>query len=286
MANTSTFDALIIEGGSLRCAFTAGVLDAFSAVDFMPFQTYYGISAGSMALTAFMSGQRKHFINLASQLVDGDHFISFYSAFSEEGIMNLSHLAKAVKNSAPIDWDSLRIKIEGKTMVIVATDLETGAPHYLRPTVETWMDCVLASSTLPLITRGKVKLNDRWFFDGGYSDPLPLQHALDGGSKNILVIRTRPSGIHIEQGTLEYVASYAFWGNQALTDLFEHGHHGYNKTVDRLRSGGDGEAVWCELAPLTPLRSEGYLVTSLDLKSDYRHGLEVAMDWLASSRHQ
>ena len=81
MANSSTFDTLIIEGGSLRCAFTAGVLDAFAAVDFMPFHTYYGVSAGSMALTAFMSGQRKHFIDLASQLVDDGHFISFYSEF-------------------------------------------------------------------------------------------------------------------------------------------------------------------------------------------------------------
>ena len=62
MTPAKPYDALILEGGSLRCAFTAGVLDAFAAHGFNPFSSYYSVSAGSMALTSFLSGQRKHFI--------------------------------------------------------------------------------------------------------------------------------------------------------------------------------------------------------------------------------
>ena len=90
----------------MRCAFTAGVLDAFATVGFNPFQSYYAVSAGSMALTSFLSGQRKHFINVASQLVEDGEFIRFTSAFSEEGLMNLAHLAHVVRSSDPIDWDA------------------------------------------------------------------------------------------------------------------------------------------------------------------------------------
>ena len=115
-------DALVLEGGSLRCAFTAGVLDAFAAVDYRPFNHYIAVSAGSMALTSFLSGQRKHFIELAMKLADDSRFISFRSAFSEEGLMNLSFLAKTVMESAPIDWSLLEEEIVGKKVLIVTTD--------------------------------------------------------------------------------------------------------------------------------------------------------------------
>jgi len=75
----SSYDALVLEGGSLRCAFTAGVLDAFSAINYRPFGHYYGVSAGSMAMISFLSGQRGHFIKLSEKLVEDGKFISFSS---------------------------------------------------------------------------------------------------------------------------------------------------------------------------------------------------------------
>jgi predicted patatin/cPLA2 family phospholipase len=207
-------DALVLEGGSLRCAFTAGVLDAFAAVDYRPFNHYIAVSAGSMALTSFLSGQRKHFIELAMKLADDSRFISFRSAFSEEGLMNLSFLAKTVMESAPIDWSVLEEEIVGKKVLIVTTDAEEGLPLYLEPSAKDWMRCVLASSTLPLVTRGRIKVNGQWMFDGGYSDGIPFMKAVELGCKKILVIRTRPSGVHVPQGYLDYIAS---WMNLVLT---------------------------------------------------------------------
>ena len=49
------FDTLLLEGGSLRCAFTAGVLDAFAAVGFGDFNRIYAVSAGAMAVTSFLA---------------------------------------------------------------------------------------------------------------------------------------------------------------------------------------------------------------------------------------
>ena len=63
--------------------------------------------------------------------------------------------------------------------------------------------------------------------------------------------------------------------------LFEFGFEHYNAKVDALKTGGKGDATWMEIAPKLPLRSDGYYVTSLDLLSDYRQGLEVGLDWLS-----
>ena len=277
------YDALVLEGGSLRCAFTAGVLDAFATVGFNPFQSYYAVSAGSMALTSFLSGQRKHFINVASQLVEDGEFIRFTSAFSEEGLMNLAHLARVVRSSYPIDWDAAYTAIKDKRIFIVAADCETGKPHYLQPEKGNWMRLVLASCTLPFVTRGRIQVGGRWVFDGGYADAIPLNRSLEDGNKRIVVVRTRPSGLHVEQGTLDWLASYWFRDNEAMAKLFESSHDHYNSVVDQLRDEGNGTAAWSEIAPYSPLQSDGYSVSAFDVRADYRHGMEAGLDWLAAT---
>ena len=265
----------------MRCAFTAGVLDAFATVGFNPFQSYYAVSAGSMALTSFLSGQRKHFINVASRLVEDGEFIRFTSAFSEEGLMNLAHLAHVVRSSDPIDWDAAYAAIEGKRLSIVAADCETGEPHYLHPEKGNWMRLVLASCTLPLLTRGRIQVGGRWVFDGGYADAIPLNRAVEDGHRRIVVVRTRPSGFQIERATLDWLASYWFRDNEAIAKLFESSHEQYNRVVDQLRTGGNGTATWAEIAPFEPLQSDGYSVSASDLRADYRHGMEAGLDWLS-----
>ena len=282
MTRARPFDALILEGGSLRCAFTAGVLDAFAAHGFNPFNAYYSVSAGSMALTSFLSGQRKHFIEVASQMVQDGKFIRFQSAFSEEGLMNLAHLAHFVRTNKPIDWDAAYAAIEGKSLSIVAADCHTGEPHYLHPEKGNWMKLVMASCTLPMVTRGRIQVANRWVFDGGYADSIPLEKAISDGNKRLVVVRTRPSGQQVEQDTLDWLASYWFHDNQAISRLFEVGHKRYNAVVNRLLTGKSGDATWCEIAPLAPLESNGYRVSANNLRSDYRHGLDVALDWLVA----
>lgn len=203
-----TYDTLVIEGGSLRCAFTAGVLDTFSVVRFNRFKRYYAVSAGTMALTSFLSGQRKHFIDVACHMVENGDFIRFSDAFKEEGLMNLAHLFDHVRRHRPLDIKAAASAAKAKEVRMVTTDFETGRPLYLKPKVDDWLRIMWASSTLPMVTRGKIKVRNQWMFDGGISDALPLQAAIDGGGKNILVIRTRPSGEHIAKGWMDTFATH------------------------------------------------------------------------------
>ena len=282
MKKIPEYEALVLEGGSLRCAFTAGVLDGFASLGYRPFQYYYGVSAGSMAMTSFLSGQRGHFIDLSEKLIEDGKFISFGSVMSDEGLMNLAHLAKVVHSESPIDWEAANRFIEDKHVHVVTTDYETGEAHYLKPRRENWIRAVLASSTLPLITRGKVKLDGRWMFDGGYADPIPLRAALRDGCSNTLVIRTRPIEDRVEWDTLDWLASYLYRDNPAVSRLFENWHVRYNDLADRLSNhDGVGDQSWSQIAPAHPLRSDGYRITALDLRADYRHGMEQCFNWIS-----
>ena len=133
------------------------------------------------------------------------------------------------------------------------------------------------------MTRGRIQVGGRWVFDGGYADAIPLNRSLEDGNKRIVVVRTRPAGLHVEQGTLDWLASYWFRDNEAMAKLFESSHEHYNSVVGHLRDEGNGTAAWSEIAPYSPLRSDGYSMSASDVRADYRHGMEAGLDWFAAN---
>ena len=280
------YDTLILEGGSLRCAFTAGVMDALLLLGPLKFDRIYGISAGSMVMATYLSGQYKHFYRISRDLVEDGTFIRFSSAWSKEGLMNLSHLRAHVMRHAPLDLDALGVAQETTQAIVVTTHLETGEPRYIEPHGRDWMDALVASSSLPMVTRGKVKFRGEWMFDGGYSDPLPLDKALDMGGRRILVVRTRPRGDHASQSYIDSFGMYWHRHNKVLAPLFLEGYERYNDTVDRLLRGGDNHGrTWEEIAPPYPLQTDAWTVGAKEVAQDYRLGVDTAMNWWAH-RHR
>ena len=59
---------LIVQGGSLRSVFSAGVLDAFNILEFNPFDYYAGVSGGAMSLSYFLSGQDRTLLTILKEL--------------------------------------------------------------------------------------------------------------------------------------------------------------------------------------------------------------------------
>ena len=277
-----SYDTLLLEGGSLRCAFTAGVLDAFAAVGYRDFQRIYAVSAGAMAATSFLSGQRKHFIEVATSVIADGQFIRFSSALSEEGIMNLAHLFDHVRRHHPLDFEGAADAARQRQVRFVTTDAETGRPLYLDPVKGNWLRILWASATLPMVTRGRIKVEGQWMFDGGIADALPLQAAINAGARDLLVIRTRPSGLHVQQSWMDYFATYWYRENPAIAALYESGHETYNEAVDRIASGGKDGIRIHEIAPDEPLKSDGYQVQVDSLWADYHQGLAKGIDLVAN----
>lgn len=276
------YDTLILEGGSLRCAFTAGVMDALLLLGPLKFERVFGVSAGSMVMATYLSGQYKHFYRISRDLVEDGTFIRFSSAWSKEGVMNLSHLKAHVMRHAPLDLDTLGIAQKSTQAIVVTTHLETGDPRYMEPQGRDWMDALVASSSLPMVTRGKVKFRGEWMFDGGYSDPLPLEKALEMGGRRILVVRTRPMGDHASQSYIDSFGMYWHRHNKVLAPLFLEGYERYNNTVDRLLRGGDNHGrTWEEIAPPYPLQTDAWTVGAKEVAQDYRLGVDTAMNWWA-----
>lgn len=274
-------DALVIEGGSLRSSFTAGILDVFLAFDYRPFKRIIGVSSGAMAMSYYTANQPKSFIEIARALVDDPGFIDFKSAFSAQGIMNLDYLLKYANRHHPLDEPEIERRFKSADIRVVATHFEQGTAIYLRPRPGSWQRYLMASATLPFVTRGKVQVEGTWMFDGGYADPIPVREASLRGSERVLVIRTRPTGVRVEQSYLDLFGVYWHRDQPALSALFARWHAEYNLIADELQAASQADSDrWYQLAPPELLASDGFSVSRADVDADYRLGLEMGMDYL------
>ena len=279
------FDTIILEGGSLKCAFTAGILDVFMDNGFTEFNNYYGVSSGSMAMSYLISRQRKNFIKVARAVVENPEFLSYMNSFSSSGLMNLDFLEEYVRETYPFDEETALKNIEGKRVKIIATDKMSGKPHYITPTKSNWINVLMASATLPFITKGETTVDGVKLFDGGYSDPIPVREAIKNGSKNILVIRTRPTDIRLDLSYVSWFAQYWNYDNDAISELFNNSYKVYNDRAEFLSGEKPDGVDWTMLAPPEPLRSDGYYLYKEDIDADYRLGLEIGMEFLHSHKN-
>jgi len=273
------YDCLIIEGGGFKTAFTAGVVDAFISSNYDPFKTIIGISGGSVVMSYYLSKQYRFCINAIKRLAKDNQFANYKRAFSEKGYLDIDYLATVASKEVPFDLELAAKKAKKRNVVIVATDRKSGQAKYFSPTSKNWIQCVIASSTLPFATKGVHALEGKEYFDGGWSDPLPIKWAFKNGSRNILVIRTKPEGFRDKQSWADYFGSKYFKSTPKLSETFEQAFEKYNSALDIIAKPPKDLNV-TQIAPKRFLNSGTYSYSKKTLMSDYRYGLDKGISHL------
>ena len=180
-------------GGGLRGSFGAGVLD-YCMEQGIRFDFGIGVSAGAANISSYMANQR------------GRNFVFYTEYFQREqymGVKNLIHTGSYIgldyiysslsdhEGDYPLDWKTIRN--DPRDMMIVATDANTGLPHYFDKydMRQDSYDPIKASCCVPVINR-PYKVNGIPYYDGGLSDPVPYEKAFEAGCDKVVVILTRP----------------------------------------------------------------------------------------------
>ena len=180
-------------GGGLRGSFGAGVLD-YCMEQGIRFDFGIGVSAGAANISSYMANQK------------GRNFVLYTEYFQREqymGVKNLMHTGSYIgldyiysslsdhEGDYPLDWKTIRN--DPRDMMIVATDANTGLPHYFQKydMRQDSYDPIKASCCVPVINR-PYKVDGIPYFDGGLSDPVPYEKAFEAGCDKVVVILTRP----------------------------------------------------------------------------------------------
>lgn len=91
----------------------------------------------------------------------------------------------------PLDYAAMQEN--AMEFYIIATDAETGEPHYFfkNDLSQDHYEPFMASS-IPFVCR-PYPINGKLYFDGALGDPVPVQKAFDLGCDKVVLILTKPA---------------------------------------------------------------------------------------------
>jgi predicted patatin/cPLA2 family phospholipase len=184
--------ALVIEGGGMRGAISAGMALALAELGLVPaFDAVYGASAG--AITGAWLLSRPEGLRGWAEPAYAKTLIRRSALLRGRPVADIRALIEDLYTTTfPMDFDAvLASAVEQHPL---ATDAATGQSTDLRPWISTPAELRLAlraSAALPLLAGPPVEFAGRRFYDAGVSESVPYRTALAQGATHLLILRSR-----------------------------------------------------------------------------------------------
>lgn len=223
---------LVLEGGGMKGVYTAGVLDFFLDKD-MIFSNVYGVSAGACHMCSYLSGQRGRALDINIDYLDSKKYCSVESLLTTGDLFNVDMCYRLIPDYLyPYDNEAFK-RYQGKAYS-VATDIETGRPEYFRlRDMQKDIIKVRASASLPLVSRN-VKIDGRYYLDGGISDAIPLQKSIVDGNRKNVVVMTKEVGFVRKPATQLELIKLRYLKYPKVYELMRERHINYNSTLEYI----------------------------------------------------
>lgn len=163
--------SLILEGGTFRSIYTAGILDTFLAHD-IRFPYTVGISAGALAACSFASRQPERTLRVFRNYRHDTRYMGWRNFLKERSYFGLDFAYNYIPNVAdPFDWEAF-YTYEGE-LEFGLTHAETGDIHYANAMeMNQTCDMLQATCAIPLVFP-EIQVQNEGYFDGGLADPIP-----------------------------------------------------------------------------------------------------------------
>jgi len=185
--------AVIDVGGGIRGVFGAGVLDRCMELS-VDFDECIGVSAGSANVISYIARQRGRNYLFYHEYPFRKEYMGLSSLIKNGSYLALDYIYGELSNSGdenPLDYDAVMKSKIGFTAV--CTSALDAAPAYFGKDALLRDDygVLKASCCIPIVCKPQ-RVGDGLYFDGGISDPVPIEYALSLGCDKIVLILTRP----------------------------------------------------------------------------------------------
>ena len=222
---------LVLEGGAMRGMYTAGILDVFMEQG-IEFDGVIGVSAGAICGCSFISGQAGRTIRYNKKYCTDKRMMSFYSLLTTGDLVGAEFCYHTVPEQLdPYDNEAF---LRSKTpFYLVCTNLETGAPEYIRMNdMVKEIDYLRASASMPYVSH-IVEKDGMKLLDGGCSDSIPVRAFMNMGFAKNVVILTRPADYR-KKAEKRGLARIFYRKYPKFVKCLEKRPEAYNKTVEDI----------------------------------------------------
>ncbi len=260
--------ALVVEGGAMRGIYSAGVLDALMDDGYQPFDLCIGVSAGSTNLAAYLANMPKRNYHIYMTYSLNRKFINIWNFIAGSHLMDLDWLWRETIQHMRLDLQ--HIISSHCDYYVGITDAITGKIQYVKPNMDNLELVIKASSAVPILYRSPVMIDGHPYYDGGLSDPIPVQEAIKKGAKKMVVIRSRKRDYRMKQSG-SILSKWLLRGYPYLNTTLENRHLVYNEQIEYLRKSHDGVEI-IEVYPPDEFETTRLTKNKRILEKDYLIG--------------
>ena len=264
---------LVLEGGSMRGLFTAGVLDVMLDAG-IAFDGAVGTSAGAAFGCNFKSKQRGRVLRYTTRFARDPRFAGFRSLIKTGDIFNAEFGYETIPSKYdPFDYETF--EKNPMEFYACATDCETGQAFYhkfrdARGEDAQWFR---ASASMPVVSK-PVRLRGRLFLDGGMSDSIPLKFMERKGYERNVVVLTRAEEYVKEPMKYMPMIRYTLRHYPRIIRAIEVRPKKYNKRVAYIRRRAkEGEVLI--IRPPEELNIAAVCHDPNEMRRVYRIGVET-----------
>ena len=184
---------IIDVGGGTRGVYGAGVFDRCMAEN-IRFDYAIGVSAGAANAAAYCAGQRGRNYVFYTDYAFRKDYMSVENLRRTGSFIGLDYIYSTLSDSTgenPLDYAAMMAS--GVRCEIVATNALTGEPVYFskEDMRQDCYDIIKASCCVPFVNK-PYGIGGVPYFDGGVSDPVPIDRAFSQGCDKIVLILTKP----------------------------------------------------------------------------------------------
>lgn len=226
--------SLVLEGGGMRGAYTAGCL-SWLIDEGIEFDYAYGISTGAVHLTSFLMKNKDYLYSMSTKYIADKSVVGIRPLLHEGRIVGYNHLFKDILyRQLNFDIENVIGKTKTKAKYGVY-DLKQDKTIYV-PLKDMDMTVLQAACTLPIL--GKVvKVNNHEYLDGGITKMIPIEEAVDDGCSDHLIITTKPIN-YIRKPANNFVVklmSLVYRKCPQIGKDYKNRHLNYNKQIEIIK---------------------------------------------------
>lgn len=270
--------ALIIEGGGSRGVFSFGVIDSFIKASYNPFDIHLGVSNGAVVQLWYLLAVSDY--NLDKMLFSASRdYVRYSNLLFNKSIMNFEKLYQDANKVFPIDFDRLQDNLAGKNFYVVVSDAGSGKPEYIELSKENYINEMLATGSLPVLMKNAILLEGKRKYDGGITDPIPVQKAYEMGAKEIIIIRTYEQTFIRKTKLENYIAAIATRSYPNISKALVENTTTYNSALEFINNP-PSDCKILQICPPQRLSTKRATTNVNIMKADYQIGMNCGEEFL------
>lgn len=201
---------LVLEGGTFRGIFSAGIMDAFIE-EGIEFPYIVGVSAGISNGVSYVSKQFGRNIEILEKYRNDKRYLSMGNYRKCRSMFGLDFVFGDIpRELVPFDYEEFR-RYTG-TCLVGVTNAETGKTEFKNALEDSEnFDFLRATCAIPGYFPA-IEIDGKPYFDGGLASPICVKQALKDGCSRVVIILTQPEGFVKKCGK----------GNVAMSQLIKH----------------------------------------------------------------